>query len=373
MIHDSKATQLRNNFQLHKILLGVIKKLMMTENEVIYFSLYLDKLGWSGPEYHLNDYLSYVGFTVKIYLNASISIISDYLKQIDPSFEQRYLSFMEKQKGSWESINISPREVNKRHQELVRLCNSYCKQNYLDLNFIVDEVLAMSLPYSEAKRDKIGFDELSSNSNLIGNKRAKSVAASSFAAEKDKSINNEIVSKGHRILIDANPFLSKEPVLDTSNFSTFRANITNLALINTNSDHSLDKKKINEKENIQTKKVVSITKEANKSKPITLTPNSSFKPTEIISSYSPNTYQGSFLTSITNMGGSINGPSNSSQHQMISNLIQTSFESLSNIQPEAEPKFHSINLETENSGLLNNSKYFNVNLIRNNIQYTYPI
>lgn len=360
MILDSNASHVRNNFQLHKIVMNVIRKFMMTENEVVYYSIYLEKLGWSTPEYNIETYLNYVGFTVKIYLNTSINIISDYIKLSDPAFERNYLLFMDKHKGTWESINISPREVNKKHRELIRTNNIYCKQNYLDLNYIVDEVLAMSLPYSETRKDKSIFDDTSYNSTLIGNKRTKSVATSVTLQDKIKfqQPQETLAGSSHRILIESNPFISKD---NCNNMNNFKASISNLAGINTTKDNN--KKKLSKEIEANTAslgKSQSPTKNQNpsRSSPIVLGGSkSSFKPAEPnIQIHSHST----FLSSLANLGSN-NTLTKLSKQQMVSNLIKDSLESINASQTESESKLQSINLESENSGILYNSSKINFN------------
>ncbi len=48
-------------------------------------------------------------------------------------------------------LTITPRELNERFKILSRPFNTYCKQNYIDYNFVVDQILQMSLPYSEGR------------------------------------------------------------------------------------------------------------------------------------------------------------------------------------------------------------------------------
>lgn len=350
MILDSNANNVRNNFQLHKIVNNVIRKFMMTENEVVYFSIYLDRLGWSTTEYNLETYLSYVGFTVKIYLNTSINVISDYIKLSDPSFETNYLLFMDKHRGTWESINISPREVNKKHRELIKTNNIYCKQNYLDLNYIVDEVLAMSLPYSETKKDKSVFDDTSVNSTLTGHKRTKSVMTSITMQDKSRfeQPKENVSNNSHRILIESNPFISKDTC---NNMNNFKASISNLAVINATGKESTHRKKGKENENIIASAGKTRAQNLEKNTPILVGPKSSFKPTE---PYLLNTSQSSLLSSLTNIGPISLTNSHSQQQQMINNLINSTLDSINPSQIESDSKLHSMNLEADNSGILNN-------------------
>ena len=59
---------LRNNFALHKILISIVKQLMMNEFEIVYFSIYLDKMGWTTEGYQLDDNLLITGLSVKVIL-----------------------------------------------------------------------------------------------------------------------------------------------------------------------------------------------------------------------------------------------------------------------------------------------------------------
>ncbi len=58
--------QIRNNFALHKIILNIVKTLLMNELEIVYFSLYLDKMGWITEGFQLDDNLLLTGFSVKV-------------------------------------------------------------------------------------------------------------------------------------------------------------------------------------------------------------------------------------------------------------------------------------------------------------------
>ena len=64
----SLPPSLRTNFALHKILFGIMKTLMMNELEIVYFSLYLDKMGWTTEGYQLDENLLITGISVKVNL-----------------------------------------------------------------------------------------------------------------------------------------------------------------------------------------------------------------------------------------------------------------------------------------------------------------
>lgn len=57
---------LRNTFPLHKIFIGIVKTLMMNELEIVYLSLYLDKMGWVSNGYLVEDNLLITAISVKV-------------------------------------------------------------------------------------------------------------------------------------------------------------------------------------------------------------------------------------------------------------------------------------------------------------------
>jgi hypothetical protein len=72
--------------------------------------------------------------------------------------EERFNSWLTIKKDYYNSMSVTPRELNERFKLLSKPFDTYCKQNYIDFNFIVDQILQMSLPYSEGKanQDKMG-------------------------------------------------------------------------------------------------------------------------------------------------------------------------------------------------------------------------
>ena len=90
-----------------------------------------------------------------MYLNSNYSYIIEHLgKKI--KIEERFNTWLTIKKDYYNSMTIAPRELNERYKLLSKPFDTYCKQNYIDYNFIVDQILQMSLPYSEGKgHDKV--------------------------------------------------------------------------------------------------------------------------------------------------------------------------------------------------------------------------
>ena len=231
---------LKNSLPLHKVLAGIVKKFMLTENELVYFSIYLDKLGWMNEEYEFDTYLQIIAYTVKLYLNTNTSAITYYLQTTHTEFENIYSNFLKNQESYCESLNITPREVNKKHKELTKPINIYCKQNYLDLNYIVDEVVAMSLPYSETKKEKEKdriIDDLSvtnfhlmQSKPIVGKQSSKLTISdvAEISTNNNQKKNNANVNQNTNLLMISNPFLSKATIENYNNYENIKKNEPNL-------------------------------------------------------------------------------------------------------------------------------------------------
>ena len=58
----------RNNYALHKFLYNTVKTLLMNELEIVYFSIFLDNLGWDTENFDLEENLLMTGISVKVYI-----------------------------------------------------------------------------------------------------------------------------------------------------------------------------------------------------------------------------------------------------------------------------------------------------------------
>jgi hypothetical protein len=85
-----------------------------------------------------------------MYLNANYGYIIEHLSK-KMKIEERFNAWLTIKKDYYNSMTIAPRELNERYKLLSKPFDTYCKQNYIDYNFIVDQILQMSLPYSEGK------------------------------------------------------------------------------------------------------------------------------------------------------------------------------------------------------------------------------
>jgi hypothetical protein len=86
-----------------------------------------------------------------MYLNPSYEYITDHISKTKPSIKHLFNDWLTLKNNNLSQVNIAPREVNNRMILFSKPYNPYCKTNYIDNNFIVDQILQMSLPYSEAR------------------------------------------------------------------------------------------------------------------------------------------------------------------------------------------------------------------------------
>jgi len=152
IVMESKSItqEVRNKHPLHKILLNTVKTVLLNELELVYFSIYLDKLGWESNGFSLEDNLLLTALAVKMYLNDNFKFIIEYLNRTKVNYLQQLNKWLETKKD-YNVLSIAARDVNTRFNQLIKPSNPFCKTNFIDFNFVVDQILQMSIPYNDTK------------------------------------------------------------------------------------------------------------------------------------------------------------------------------------------------------------------------------
>lgn len=135
----------------------------MNELEIIYFSIYLDKFGWECAGLEFEDNLLLTAFAAKMYLNDNMKYIIEFLNRTKNKIMILFNDWL-KSKKDYSQMSIHPKELNIRYNQLIKPSNPFCKTNFIDFNFVVDQILQMSLPYSDTKNNNNinnSFTELS--------------------------------------------------------------------------------------------------------------------------------------------------------------------------------------------------------------------
>ena len=201
---ETLTSEIKNNNDLHKILLSLTKQLMMNEYELTIYSMILDEFGWSNIEFTEEEYLMFIGFFVKHLCGDDELIILENIRQNGSLIliDEKYSNWKKLYNDKMKSHRIfTYNEVNKRYKLLKRPFNIYCKNNYIDYNNVVEKILKMSLPYNESKQkeeeDIISIDE---NEKKNKNNKLKKInfKVKNFSKIKDKTIstsNHSLESK----------------------------------------------------------------------------------------------------------------------------------------------------------------------------------
>ena len=156
----------QNKYNFNKLFVSLTKELLFNEYELILLSLYLEYIDLSLclNIFSLEESLLFLFFFVK-----KLTITVNQLEPINTYLIKKYENFNQNF-NKWlfindQKINDKPYfnyiEVNKRFREYNSPFNVYCSYNYIDYNFIVDNILSMSLPYldikTETKKEKNNY------------------------------------------------------------------------------------------------------------------------------------------------------------------------------------------------------------------------
>ena len=148
---NSIPKNLKSNYPLNDILIGIVKEFMLTDLEIVYFSLYLDIYGWENKYFDIVDNLILTALSVKKYLNEDIDIIETHLSENYENIKDKFSNWIKSQKNK-NKITITPRMVNERNNLLKKPINCYCRKNYIDYYDAVDKILHLSLSYNEINK-----------------------------------------------------------------------------------------------------------------------------------------------------------------------------------------------------------------------------
>ena len=143
---------LKNNYPLNNILLDIVKELMLSDLEIVYYSLFLDIFGWTNEYYDVKDNLVITGLSVKKFLNKDTDIIENHLDKNYEKMHDKFNNWVNSQSDFKKNLSFGPMIVNERNNLLKRPFNCYCKNNYIDYNDVVDKILQLSLPYNEINK-----------------------------------------------------------------------------------------------------------------------------------------------------------------------------------------------------------------------------
>lgn len=85
-----------------------------------------------------------------MYLNDNFKFIIEYLNRTRNNYLSSLNRWLETKKD-YNVLSIAAREINSRFNQLIKPSNPFCKNNFIDFNFVVDQILQMSIPYNDTK------------------------------------------------------------------------------------------------------------------------------------------------------------------------------------------------------------------------------
>ena len=160
--------------QIFKNIINIVKELMMNEIEITLMSKYIDDIGWTFPELHHLVHILFVALFTKEKSNMDIRMFIDHFDKQNVYFKKWY----EYWKGEISEECFQNEELFEHFSELNKPFNSYCENNYIDFNCLVDTIITLSQPYGEQKtsgsikEDKI-IDLLKEPPNTMQNQNDK--------------------------------------------------------------------------------------------------------------------------------------------------------------------------------------------------------
>lgn len=150
----STTQEIQCNFPVHKILLKVCKTFLLNEMEISLYSILLERFGWYNSNFNFDENLHAIAMLAKSSISSQHIEILSALKKSKPNLEEIFKRFVsEKLEGNRNLLHVNNRELNDRFQLLCKPFHVASRENYTDYNFLVDQILSTSLPYSETKKN----------------------------------------------------------------------------------------------------------------------------------------------------------------------------------------------------------------------------
>ena len=153
-------------------LVNLLKHLLMSEFELSYFTIIVDRIGW---RYKCIDHWTYfciLGiYTIKLCgREEDSSLFVNIISRNTPEFMDYYtnLASDEDVASKITEDRIDVKAINERFRKLTKPINSYCRKNFINYYGIVDNIIKLSQPYGDESNGKqLRCDEKINNNNGI--------------------------------------------------------------------------------------------------------------------------------------------------------------------------------------------------------------
>jgi len=81
-------------------------------------------------------------------VNSNIDYLKDHFEKNDREFTKKLNFWSSKNLLEQKIFQISHNTLNEKYRDMKRSYNSYCKKDFIDYNFLVDEIILMSQTYN---------------------------------------------------------------------------------------------------------------------------------------------------------------------------------------------------------------------------------
>lgn len=218
IIIDIKRNHLEGyegRYNFNKILSTYAKEMLFNEFELILFSLYLEYIDITLYQnlFSLEDSLLFLCFFIKSKtLNQKqLNPITNFLSKKYQNFIQNYEKWYKVNKERINEILYFPyNKINQRFKEYRTPFNIYCRDNYIDYNYIVDRILTMSLPYIDVKKEN-NIQKNNSGQIVLDKENEAEEPNNEFIKMSDKDFHNDC--NNHKFI--NNNFISNNVIHNT--------------------------------------------------------------------------------------------------------------------------------------------------------------
>ena len=153
-------------------LVNLLKHLLMNEFEISYFTIFVDRIGWSYKYIDHWTYFCILGiYTIKLCgKEEDSSLLINIISRNTPEFMDYYTNLTSDEDVACK-INegrIDVKAINERFRKLTKPINSFCRKNFINYHGIVDNIIKLSQPYGDESNGKqLRCNEKINNNNGI--------------------------------------------------------------------------------------------------------------------------------------------------------------------------------------------------------------
>ena len=223
-INESKKKSFPKEYQtepnFYHQLINLIRRLLMKEFDLVALTILLDKMGWKNDKIEHWEYLSILGIYSKTLIGREeeSSLLLDIFSKDKNEFKRDYNYIAEEIINKIDKNNFDIKFINQRFNKLTKPINTYCKNDFIDYNGVVDKIVKWSQPYGEENNGIQLYNEEQANLNNNDNIKDKNMK-NILPIELNHNSNN-IFTNNFKVSMDL-------PIIPTTFIDKLKNNIIN--------------------------------------------------------------------------------------------------------------------------------------------------